>query len=175
MKKRVFSVLLVMVLLFSITGCGSNNSNSSQKNISNKFEVKDVSFTFDKDAEFHDYKYKTADGIVPEESQKAVYLTYRNNEIYDGLYVFRIVLSYSENTSLKDLESIPAESETQKVSINGVSWNKYVNEKSKNMKVIAYFMERNNTVYVVNIGKYNDADVDVDKLADVFMNGVTIK
>ena len=87
MKRKVLLSLLVIVAVFTITGCGSSSSSTSSKSNSNTFKIKDVSLVFDQDSEFHDFKYKNIKGIEPDESKQAVYLTYTNKDIYDGIFI----------------------------------------------------------------------------------------
>ena len=52
MKKKVLLSLLVIVALFTITGCGSgdsNSSNSSSKKVSDTFKINNISLVFDQD------------------------------------------------------------------------------------------------------------------------------
>ena len=97
MKKKVLLSLLVIVALFTMTGCGSgdsNSSNSSSKKVSDTFKINNISLVFDQDSEFHDFKYKNIKGLEPDESKQAVYLEYKNQDIYEGRFTFRISLSF---------------------------------------------------------------------------------
>ena len=169
MRKKIILGVLILVGLFIFTGCGNNS------NISNEFKVKDVSFKFDKDTKFGNINYKNADGLTPDESKQAVYLQYENKDIYDGRFVFRISMGYTnENTLDKFLEG----RETTDKKINGINWKMLsidATSNGKETKSINYVTEKEGTLYVVSIATFKEANVDTDKLAEIFMNGVTIK
>lgn len=191
MKKKIFlvSVLIMMLCtgLFILTGCGKNTSNNennnSEKNSTennslkakdnNTVTIGDKIFKFDKQATFKEFSYKNADGLKPDESQMAVYLDYKNNDIYNGKFVFRIAMSYKENMSLKDVEDQYKGKNFESKKINELNWIAYKSN-SNNTDTIVYITEKNNNLYVVNLGKYEDCNIDINSLAEVFMNGVTI-
>ena len=191
MKKKIFliSVLIIMLCtgLFILTGCGkntkNNGNNTSETNSTennspkakdnNTVTIGDKTFKFDKEANFKDFSYKNADGLEPDESQMAVYLDYKNNDIYNGKFVFRIAMSYKENMSLKDVENQYKEKSYESKEINGLNWINYKSN-NNNTDTIVYIAEKNNNLYVVNIGKYEDCNIDINSLAEAFMSGVTI-
>ena len=191
MKKKIFliSVLIIMLCtgLFILTGCGkntkNNENNSSETNSTennspkakdnNTVTIGNKTFKFDKEANFKDFSYKNADGLEPDESQMAVYLDYKNNDIYNGKFVFRIAMSYKENMSLKDVENQYKEKSYESKEINGLNWINYKSN-NNNTDTIVYIAEKNNNLYVVNIGKYEDCNIDINSLAEAFMSGVTI-
>lgn len=81
MKKKIILSLLVVVALFTITGCGKSNDNennsANSSKVSDVFKIKEVSLKFDQDKEFYNFKYKNINGIDPDESKQAVYLDYK--------------------------------------------------------------------------------------------------
>ena len=180
MKRKILLSILVVLTLFIITGCGSSNgsnssNNSSSKKVSNTFKIKDISLVFDQDSEFHDFKYKNAKGIEPDESKQAVLLDYINKELYDGRFAFRVGLMFTSETTLKEFL---AKYQTTKVTINGINWDRIkVNNKTDNKDTtsVIYSTEKNGTVYVVTSLVFNEANVDVEELSSIFINGVTIK
>lgn len=173
MKKIILS-LLVIVALFTITGCGSDNSGSSKEN-SSEFKIKDISLVFDQDSEFHDFKYKNIKGLEPDESKQAAYLDYINKDIYDGRFVFRISMSFTDELTLKEfLEGY----ETETVKINGINWERLVltnKADNKETSSVVYATEKNSTVYAVSTMAFKEANVDVEELSTIFINGVTLK
>ena len=174
MKKKFCLCLLTFLLVLSFTGC-DNTSSSSSRSKSNTFEIKDVKFTFDQDSEFHDFKYKNDKNLPKDESKQSLHLEYVNKDIYDGRFVYRIVLSFSNETNLK--EFLDGHS-TEKVKINGITWDKAtVSGKTDNKDTtsIVYATEKNSTLYVVTIFKFTEANINTEELAEIFINGVTIK
>ena len=177
MKRKILLSLLVIVALFAITGCGNNssNSNSSSKGNSNTFKIKDVSFVFDQDSEFHDFKYRNSKELTLDESQQSLHLEYVNKNIYNGRFLYRISMSFSDETNLeKFLDGYKSE----KVKVNGITWNKVEVKNttdSKETKSIIYATEKNSILYVVTTLEFSEANVDIETLSEIFINGVTLK
>ena len=168
MKKKFILGLFILITLFTITGCGSgdsNSSNSSSKKVSDTFKINNISLVFDQDSEFHDFKYKNIKGLEPDESKQAVYLEYKNQDIYDGRFTFRISLSFSSEVTLKEFLG---EHSGEKVKLS----NKVDN---KDTSAIVYATEKNSTVYAVSTTAFTEANVDIEELSNIFINTVTIK
>ena len=188
MKKITAIILIVLILiggLFILTGCGNNenggivesnklSNNNSSKSVTNEFSIGDKNFKFDKETTFNDFSYKNANGLELDESKMAVYLDYKNNDIYDGKYVFRIAMLYKENMSLDDVADQYEGKSYESKRINEFNWITYESN-NNNIDTIVYMTEKNNNLYIVNIGKYENCNIDINALAEVFMNGVTIK
>ena len=180
MKKSVYLVISLAVLLVLgwviLTGCGNNESNLSEtdKNVLNEFRIKDSVLKFNRESSFKGFSYKMADGLKTDESQQSIYLEYINNAIYDGRFVFRISMSFDNETNIKDfLEDRKGETE----SINGINWTKVtVNNTSNNKDTtsIIYATEKGSTLYVVSIISFNEANVNLSELSNVFINTVTL-
>jgi uncharacterized lipoprotein YehR (DUF1307 family) len=174
MKRKIFLSLLVIVALFIITGCGSDDSEPS-KEYSNTFKINDLSLVFDQDSEFHDFKYKNIKGLEPDESKQAAYLDYKNNDIYDGRFVFRISMSFTNELTLQEfLEGY----KTETVKINGISWERLTlsnKADNKDTSSVVYATEKNSTVYAVSTMAFKEANVDINELSNIFINGVTLK
>ena len=173
MKKKILLLLFAIVSLFIMTGCGNSNSSSSSK--SNTFKIKDVSLVFDQDSEFHDFKYKNIKDLEPDESKQAAYLEYKNSNIYNGRFLFRISLSFTNELSLKEFLD---GHKSEKVKVNGITWEKVnLNNKvdNKDTMAIVYATEKNSTVYAVSTTAFKEANVDIEELSNIFINGVTLK
>lgn len=186
MKKIILVGFVVIVSVFAMIGCGKadngdtpngneeTTANTNQK-ITDEFKVGDVTFKFDKDAQFGNFNYKIVDGLEPDESQQAVYYDCDNKDIYDGQFVFRIGLLYSDETTLEEfLEGATPVSKE----MNGINWSTAsVNTTAddKETTYVFYAAEKDGVLYVGMIQIYRESNVDAEKLAEVFMNGVTIK
>ena len=62
--------------------------------------------------------------------------------------------------------------------INEINWKMLTIDATSNNKEttsINYVTEKDGTIYAVSILAFKEANVDVTKLAEVFINGVTIK
>ena len=130
---------------------------------------------FDKDTQFGKFNYKNADGLEPDESQQSVYLDYENKDIYDGRFVFRIKLSYSDETTLKEFLQ---GNKTVSKKINGINWSTLTlnnTADNKDTTSVVYATEKDGVVYIGMVQIFNESNVDAEALAEVFMNGVTIK
>ena len=173
MKKRILLFLFIILSIFIFTGC--KNNSVLKKGSSNTFKIKDVSLVFDQDSEFHDFEYKNIKGLEPDESKHAVYLEYKNQDIYNGRFTFRISLSFSNELTLKEfLDGRSGE----KVKVNGITWEKVrLSNKvdNKDTSAIVYATEKNSIVYAVSIMAFKEANIDIDDLSNIFINSVTIK
>ena len=174
MKRKIILIILLLQVAIIVTGCSSNKSNTLIKKNTNTFKIKDVSFIFDQDSEFHDFKYKSSKELTKDESKYSLHLEYANKDIYDGRFVYRISLSYSDETNL---EKFFDGYKIKKVKINGITWNKAIVKNktdNKETKAIVYATEKNSTLYAVTTVEFTEANVNIEKLAEVFINGVNL-
>ena len=167
MKKLLFLLFIGLVI---ITGCTKNTSS----NIGDEITIKGINFKFDDEREFKDFIYKAPVEIEPDESKMANYLTYENKEIYDGRFVYRIVMMFQENTKLEDALKNSNVSNPSYVNYNGQKWNRYITDDDK-QDAIVFVTEKNNNVYVINVLKYKEVELPLDNLSKVFMNGLKLK
>ena len=171
MKKALY--LLLVLMLICVSGCGKKTKEES-KEITNEFKIRNITFKFDKDGTFNDFSYKYSSKIKLNESEKTTYLTYENDDIVNGKFVFRISLYSKENTNIKTIFNESKYNNYKTKKINNITWNVYVSDVD-NVKTLIFATEKNNNVYITNIAIYKKSEVDLDNLADVFMNGVSIK
>lgn len=180
MKKKVLtSVLAIMLItiLLTLTGCGAKD-NSSKSDKSEKestvpeFTIGDTTFKFDQDAVFNDLKYKKAEGLESSDSTMATYMVYKNTDVYDGNFVFRIVLMYQEGKTLDESMSDFERENNEKKTVNGIEWTVF-DESAQGTRVIIYATEIDNKVYAIYTQAYTEANVDVIELSEKFMSGVT--
>ena len=165
MKKKLVIGLLAIVAFFIITGCDDN------KQVSKDFKFNDETFKFNKKETFKEFSYNTAEQLIKDEGSKTLSLKYGKD--YENVkYAFNITLTVYENRKASDIEGIPTETNTKEV--NGISWKNY-SKTADWTSTIFYVTEKNNNVYIINIIKNNKTDVDLDNLAEVFINGVTLK
>ena len=189
MKRIIVSILIALMLivgLIVLTGCGNNktegqtesntsSNNNSNKSVTNEFSIGDKTLKFDKETTFKNFNYKNAEELEPDESQQAVYLDYENKDIYDGRFVFRISLLYSDETTLKEFLQ---GNKTVSKKINGINWSTLTlnnTADNKDTTSVVYATEKDGVVYIGMVQIFNESNVDAEALAEVFMNGVTIK
>ena len=119
--------------------------------------------------------FSNENGIEPDESKQAVYLEYKNQDIYFGRFTFRISLSFSSEITLKEFLN---GHKSEDVKVNGITWKKALLNNTVDNKAtsaIVYATEKNSTVYAVSTTAFKEANVDIEELSNVFINNVTIK
>lgn len=84
-------------------------------------------------------------------------------------------MSFIESTNLKDYLN-GKKTTTKKV--NGINWetltlNNTVDNKNTTSKV--FVTEKGGTIYTVSVMSFNEANIDLKELSEVFINGVTLK
>jgi hypothetical protein len=175
MKKYIITLLLTITACFILTGCGNSSSNPLTKSKSNTYKFKNVSFVFDQDSEFNNFKFKNSKELTKDESKYSLHLEYVNKDVYDGRFVYRLALSYTDDSNL---EKFFEGHERKKVKINGITWDKTVLDSkvdNKPTKAVVYATEKDSVLYSVSSITFVESGVDIEKLAEVFINGVTLK
>ena len=168
MKKKILLSLLVIVVLFIITGCGSSNPDSEA--IPKQFTVGGNTIKLDQNFVFHDLSYKVGEGLSHRTTDLGDYITYENKDVYDGDFAFQIIVYYNEGKTINDVAKFVKEDKEIK-EINSIKWTTY---KTTSNKIVgyAYLAEINGDLYAINITKYEEANVDLEGIATVFMKQV---
>lgn len=179
MNNKIVLSLLIICILISVTGCGKSASNndsftveSNNKKVSTEFKFDNKTFNFNKDASFKGVKFKYDENLKKTEETKSVSLKYGENLKNVG-YAFWVSITVYENRTKDDIFGMPKEGEYEIKKVNNISWMNYT-KKVDWTTTIVYAIEKNNNVYIINVIKNNETDVDVDQLAEVFINSVTI-
>ena len=63
MKKKIILSLLVIVALFTITGCGKNSNNNSNVKSSKEYNINGISFELNKEDSISKMKYKVSNSF----------------------------------------------------------------------------------------------------------------
>lgn len=185
MRKKVLFIVLITILLvglFILTGCTNSVEETGEKTnepeikVVDEIKIGEETLKFDRSEVFYNFHYKHPEGLTPDESQKACYLDYKNEELHNGSFAFRIVMLFSEETTLKEVEeeSDLKDDTHDNKTVNGIEWNVY-DLRTNEIPTMCYATEKDGIVYVVNVGAYADTNIDVKNLTEVFMNGVTLK
>lgn len=174
MKKKILLVLLLIVGIFTITGCGSNetennnrnNTNSNSQKTNDKLEAKvndlviELNYTGTLSNMFYKYPSKAVDSSVGTYS----IMDYMNN----GEFVFRILVAKFDNTAIDTAMNSSITKKTGTKNINNIEWNIYEGIQEDGKKTIAYACSNDSDVYSVTFV----FDDNVDDLINLFMNNV---
>ena len=123
------------------------------------------------------YRHKIISSLElkKDESKYSLHLEYANKDVYDGRFLYRTVLSYTNDSNL---EKFFEGYERKKVKINGITWDKAILDSkvdNKATKAVVYATEKDSVLYAVSSLTFVESGVDIEKLAEVFINGVTLK
>ena len=105
MKKKILLGLLVIVALFTITGCGKNSNNNSNVKSSKEYNINGISFELDKEDSISKMKYKVSNSFDRRaEASTTVYNLYydENKDKYDAS---NLVFSISITANIMQSES----------------------------------------------------------------------
>ena len=140
MKKKILLSLLIIVTLFTITGCGKSDSKGTSSDNLHKLEFVDMRYNEPKN-------YSKKEPIDMDGAKVLVFRFHEDDNKSIGLYYFK-------NTSLANVDS-----EYEEVTINGITWKKY---HATDMGVYDTYD------YIYNNGLYRIELNAVDKYADEF-------
>lgn len=178
MKKKIIIIMLV-ISLFTITGCGSNkvennNSSNSKNDVSdnNTVKIKDEEIKLNYDTNFNNMYFK-------ENVSKFNTSTMGSNHVIqyvkDGGVLFEIRMAYIENKTIEESKK-EINFEVSSKKINNLEyqygiWETKNNETGDTIYAHQYFYEFNGTTYtIVFMSKDN-----IDDFEKVFMNNVYFK
>ena len=105
MKKKILLGLLVIVALFTITGCGKNSNNNSNLKSSKEYNINGISFELDKEDSISKMKYKVSNSFDRRSgASTTVYNLYydENKDKYDAS---NLVFSISITANIMQSES----------------------------------------------------------------------
>ena len=189
MKKRIFLSVLILIVIFTITGCGTNN-NSSGKN-SKEYNIDGISIKLDKEDSISGMKYKISKSLNRRGGASATIYNLYYDENGDKFAVSNIVFSLTitadimqsksyleydinklnNNSSLKNITR-------EKKEINGITWeyvsldNYYETGTNNHFKNHSYYYETYDgkyyTTYTISFNKAeNTADLENDFLNSI--------
>ncbi len=171
MKKKILLCLLILTGLFVFTGC----DNAITDIIKNPDEVVigGTTIKFDHDCKYYDLEYKTPFETKPNYDYINHIIKYEDKSLYDGDYLFRIDVNFREGKNADYIIKLAkAPSMTKKV-YNGNEWTVFETHTTKH-ETRVFFIEVKDDLYYIQVHKDNKALFDIDDVADVFMNHVTI-
>ena len=176
MKKKILIGILIVLILFTITGCGGSK-NSEMNNIKNTSDNNEVvtiqgeKFYLKSDKDFGDLHYKeNYVDFHTDQIGNMRTMSYSKN----GNTVFGIRVMYDEDRLESELKAV-LETQTgakeQSKEINGIKYIYYEYTSNDNLTVHHYMHVHNSKVYSIGIFLGEDSG-DIEK---VFMNNVSFK
>ena len=177
--KKVLLLSLISIILMAglivLTGCETatgdieeQGSKTETAKAVDKIEVNGVQILLNKEDKLKELSYKHSDDLKYDDYVYARYYTYANKDIYDGEFVFRIVVMYQENTTVESVIKNTTYKLDSKKTINGSEWEKYVADTG----AIEYMYQKDTTVYAVMVEPHEGAIVDLNTISDAFMSNV---
>ena len=195
MKKKMFLSLLILIALFTITGCVANKkSNSPTNNNSKEYKVDGVSIKLDSEDSMSKMKYKTSKSFDRRSgASTTVYSLYydENKDKYDASnIVFSISVTanimQSESSIEYDINKLNNNSSLKNISreqkkINDITWeyvsldNYYETGSNDHFKIHSYYYETyDGKYYTTYIISFNKAD-NIEKLEKDFINSIVFE
>lgn len=174
MKNKILLILLVVVGLFTITGCGSKKEaeNNKKEEVVDEtlFKIKDKEFHLDTDTEFEGIKYKISsefhgfDNVTP----TSTYMQYDYRpENSSNYFYFRILfykgkdIEYAKNDYVGNEEQF----EYKDVTINNIDY-KMIDEERTDGTIHHYFVTKDGNTYIIDFISQNDIKDFEEKVLD---------
>ena len=147
MKKKLFIVLFVFIILFTLTGCGKNekiNDESKEKQENNQNQTGYVEGQYSID----DLTFNLSEGCKPSFQENIYQLADDNNAIVFYFYHDKnIKTSLGEYIDSDPHDFLPNQKNIEPATINGNNWYKGVT----NDNAYIYYIQRGNDVYSIMI------------------------
>ena len=176
MKKKIILSLLVIVALFTITGCGNskteNNDKTEKQNEVIKVDIDDITVNLDSTKELNklSFKYDTKS-----ERSKVEHLNGKNYYMTDyysnGSVGLRISIEYKEGMTVAEVMNTKTGTSQGNKSFNNIEW-KYYEGLTKNKENVYYYAyQYDKDTYLIGFV----TNKSIDNLIDIFMNNVSFK
>ena len=172
MKRKIILSILIIITLFTFTGC-SNKNEKTNKTI----KVNGIKYTFDNNDSFHDMKYKfekdNKNIKVNKEENYRGYVFYQNGTDEE---LFRITLSYKKDKDIFDEFSSFITKDSKTIKYNNLKWyHYYTSEKYDNTILNFYVHQNNNDGYSISFAQVKDKNLDLNDYIKTFMTNVSFK
>ena len=171
MKKKLLLVLLVLVVMFTITGCGQK-TNDSKGNSGNEevetssLKIGNVSADLKRSGSFHDISYK-----YPDNTTSGNMGVFAIMDLMDGeKLAVRIALYFYENETLGEVQAGSGLSSVDAIRYNNNTWNVYKGIKDGN-QVMNYATQEGDDSYTITFIS-ND---EIEEITNDFMKEVIFK
>ena len=158
MKKKILLILLIIVGLFTITGCGSSSTKSGEKT------NKTSSSRFDTKASVDDLYFKYIS-------------TYDLGDTTNGKIMrageYNIIVTHQKNMTKEDIIKEKGLTLDRELTINKVKWSIY-DYSNDTVTSKIYMHEKDDGLYTVTFAKYVK-EFDVTSIMNEFMDEVEFK
>lgn len=171
MKKKLILSILVIVTLFTITGCSKSNSNVNNNLKDNKeiVTIQGEQFRLKSEQTLNELHYK--ENYVDFHSD-AIGNMRTMNYTKEGNLIFEVRIMYDENRSVEELQAIVEtqyNTKAQSKEINGIKYIYYEYEGEDGVTIHHYLYVHNRKVY--SIGFF--LGENYGNIEEVFMNNVS--
>ena len=168
MKKKLLLGLLVLVVMFTITGCGTktnvikgNRINEEVK--TSNLKIGNVSADLNRSASFHDISYK-----YPENATYGNVGTFTIMDLMDGeKLAVRIAMYFYENKAMGAINAGAGLSSIDAIRYNNNTWNVYQGVKD-GKNVMNYATQEGDNSYTITFL----SDYDIKEFSNAFMKTV---
>lgn len=175
MKKKVFLVSILIILLVFLTGCGSKNEEVKENENQTTpvvdetlVKINNLEFHLNKETSFKDVKYK-----IPEDFKEAVYDQYVQYNYYQedqtNLLFFRIFYYDGQgfDAAIKDL-GLDSNITLTDGRTNNVEYKYYASPRDDGGTIHFYFIDKDGSTYTLNfVSKYDIKDFEEKVLNSV--------
>ena len=164
MKKKLIISILLLVALFTITGCGNKEESSEKKEekVVDKtlFKIKDKEFHLDTDKEFQGIKYKVSKDFkeIDNYTPSSIYMQYYYQPENSSNYFYFRILFYKGkdiNFAKEDYIGNEEEFELKDVKINDIEY-KMIDEERTDGTIHHYFVTKDGNTFILSFISQND-------------------
>lgn len=171
MKKKFLLGLLVIVTLFTITGCGTNEVNEPKQNGSKndvssmeKLKVGNVEVELNMSGSFNDITYKYPQSALTSNVGTYSIIDYMDNNIF----VFRIAMSLYDGKTIDEVMKGSSLSNVEALKFNDNTWNIFKGKQEDGKNILNFVTRENNDSYSIAF----ISDEDISDFANEFMKNV---
>ena len=166
MKRKLFFILFIFILIFIITGCGFKSKDSVERVKENKvvdetlFKIKDKEFHLDTDKEFEELKYKTSSEFkeINNVTPSSTYMQYNYQpENSSNYFYFRIFCYKGKDIDFARGDYVGNEEqfEYKDLNVNSIDY-KMIDEERTDGTIHHYFVTKNENTYILSFISQND-------------------
>ena len=171
--KKIISLLLVVVLLFGVTGCVTKKEKKEvkekeeTKETDNKVMINGYDMTLSKDGSFDKLSFKYPESCSVLSSLITSEMIGVEDRDNPGKVYFNIVFGSFYGTSVDSAMGSDIYTFSEKKNINNIEWSLYKNNEGRRFYATNY----DYTNYVIG---FNYTDAALDELVDNFVNTITL-
>ena len=173
--KKILVFILSIVMLFTITGCGNNNSSSPENNSNGttknedvfKLKIDNIDVELNSSSSFNNLSYKYP--------SKGIYSSFGTYVIIDLMnssdLLVRVAMSYYQGKTIGDVIKGSDLSSVDAKTFNNNTWNIYKGKQNDGKNILNYITVDNGDAYSIAF----ISDKDINDFINSFMNNVKFK